>query len=29
MPDLVDVDTEHLLRLITPALTAVLDPSGD
>lgn len=29
MPDLVDVDTEHLLRLITPALTAVLDPSDD
>lgn len=27
MPDLVDVDTEHLLRLITPALRAVIDPS--
>jgi hypothetical protein len=26
MPDLVDVDTEHILRLITPALRAVLDP---
>lgn len=28
MPDLVDVDTEHLLRLITPALRAVIDPSN-
>jgi hypothetical protein len=27
MPDLVDVDMEHLLRLITPALRAVIDPS--
>ena len=26
MPDLVDVDTEHILRLITPALRAVIDP---
>jgi AcrR family transcriptional regulator len=25
MPDLVDVDTEHLLQLITPALRAVID----
>ncbi|HEY2500163.1 MAG TPA: TetR family transcriptional regulator [Mycobacterium sp.] len=27
MPDLVDVDMEHLLRLITPALRAVIDPA--
>jgi AcrR family transcriptional regulator len=26
MPDLVDVDTEHILQLITPALRAVIDP---
>jgi AcrR family transcriptional regulator len=26
MPDLVDVDTERILRLITPALRAVIDP---
>ncbi|OBJ22069.1 TetR family transcriptional regulator [Mycobacterium colombiense] len=26
MPDLVDVDTEHLLRLVTPALRAIIDP---
>jgi AcrR family transcriptional regulator len=28
MPDLVDVDTEHLLRLMTPALRAIIDPSN-
>ncbi|WP_369829314.1 TetR family transcriptional regulator [Mycobacterium sp. 852002-51971_SCH5477799-a] len=27
MPDLVDVDTEHLLRLVTPALCAIIDPT--
>jgi AcrR family transcriptional regulator len=26
MPDLVDVDTEQILKLITPALRAVIDP---
>lgn len=28
MPDLVDVDTEYLLQLITPALRAVIEPSA-
>lgn len=27
MPDLVDVDTEHILKLITPALSSVIDPA--